>query len=92
MPAFVDDGSHAAQHGGAFALHYTAWKERVLQVHFRSFPMGRLLRWEGEASLRAAFFNSLKARPCWSPQPCPGMAVGARLVCTAGNHVSSLRS
>lgn len=35
---------------------------RGLQVHFRSFPVGQLLRWEGEASLRAAFFNSLKAR------------------------------
>ncbi len=32
------------------------------QVHFRSFPADRLLRWEGEASLCAAFFNSLKAR------------------------------
>jgi len=31
-------------------------------VHFRSFPADRLLRWEGEASLCAAFFNSLKAR------------------------------
>lgn len=35
---------------------------RGSQVHFRSFPVGRLLRWEGEASLRAAFYNSLKAR------------------------------
>lgn len=29
-------------------------------MHFRSFPSDTLLRWDGEITLRAAFFNSLK--------------------------------
>ncbi|CAL8471512.1 g11054 [Coccomyxa elongata] len=31
-----------------------------LTVHFRSFPSDTLLRWDGDITLRAAFFNSLK--------------------------------
>lgn len=31
-----------------------------LTVHFRSFPSDTLLRWDGDVTLRAAFFNSLK--------------------------------
>ena len=30
------------------------------QVHFRAFPSNLLLQWEGEQTLRAAYFNSLK--------------------------------
>lgn len=33
------------------------------QVHFRSLPSDVLLRWDGEQTLRASFFNSLKVRP-----------------------------
>ena len=34
----------------------------IMQVHFRAFPSDLLLRWEGEQTLRAAYFNSLKVR------------------------------
>lgn len=31
-----------------------------MQIHFRAFPADVLLRWEGEQTLRAAHFNSMK--------------------------------
>ncbi|KAK9843411.1 hypothetical protein WJX81_000813 [Elliptochloris bilobata] len=51
----------------------------ALTVHFRSFPRGRLLRWDGVASMRAAFFSSLKE----AAYVCQGSAGGVMGMATS---------
>ena len=50
-----------------------------MQIHFRAFPTDVLLRWEGEQTLRAAHFNSMKVR-----------VAAQHLVKTEMDHSSSL--